>query len=62
MNEARRQAGPALAAKLSAARAPLPNPEVETYAVHACDGMNMRIWAIQEAGLNRAKIRDGLGP
>ncbi|MCY2993590.1 MAG: ABC transporter substrate-binding protein [Planctomycetota bacterium] len=32
--------------------------EVETYAAHSYDGMNMLIWAIQEAGLNRAKIRD----
>jgi branched-chain amino acid transport system substrate-binding protein len=32
------------------------NPE--TYAAHAYDGMNMLIWAIQAAGLNRAKIRD----
>jgi len=30
----------------------------DTYAVHAYDGMNMLIWAIQHAGLNRAKIRD----
>jgi ABC-type branched-subunit amino acid transport system substrate-binding protein len=30
----------------------------ETYAAHAFDGMNMLIWAIQNAGLNRAKIRD----
>ena len=29
-----------------------------TYAAHAYDGMNMLIWAIQTAGLNRAKIRD----
>jgi hypothetical protein len=29
-------------------------------ASHAYDGMNMLIWAIQEAGLNRAKIRDVL--
>jgi branched-chain amino acid transport system substrate-binding protein len=34
------------------------NPE--TYAAHAYDGMNMLIWAIQVAGLNRAKIRDVL--
>ena len=33
-------------------------PEVETYAAHGYDGMNMLIWAIQAAGLNRAKIRD----
>ncbi len=32
--------------------------EAETYAAHAYDGMNMMIWAIQNAGLNRAKIRD----
>jgi ABC-type branched-subunit amino acid transport system substrate-binding protein len=32
--------------------------EPETYAAHAYDGMNMLIWAIQAAGLNRAKIRD----
>lgn len=32
----------------------------ETYASHAYDGMNMLIWAIQVAGLNRAKIRDVL--
>ena len=30
----------------------------ETYAAHAYDGMNMLIWAVQLAGLNRAKIRD----
>jgi ABC-type branched-subunit amino acid transport system substrate-binding protein len=34
--------------------------EPETYASHAYDGMNMVIWAIQAAGLNRAKIRDVL--
>ena len=34
--------------------------EPETYAAHAYDGMNMLIWAIQQAGLNRAKIRDVL--
>ncbi len=34
--------------------------EPETYAAHAYDGMNMLIWAVQEAGLNRAKIRDML--
>ncbi len=34
--------------------------EVETYSAHAYDGMNMLIWAIQVAGLNRAKIRDVL--
>lgn len=32
----------------------------DTYAAHAYDGMNMLIWAIQVAGLNRAKIRDVL--
>ena len=30
------------------------------YASHAYDGMNMLIWAVQVAGLNRAKIRDVL--
>ena len=34
--------------------------EPDTYAVHAYDGMNMLIWAVQVAGLNRAKIRDVL--
>jgi branched-chain amino acid transport system substrate-binding protein len=34
------------------------NEEPDTYAAHAYDGMNMLIWAIQVAGLNRAKIRD----
>ncbi len=34
------------------------NSEPETYAAHAYDGMNMLIWAVQVAGLNRAKIRD----
>jgi branched-chain amino acid transport system substrate-binding protein len=34
--------------------------EPETFAAHAYDGMNMLIWAIQVAGLNRAKIRDVL--
>lgn len=34
--------------------------EPETYAAHAYDGMNMLIEAIEEAGLNRAKIRDAL--
>ena len=34
--------------------------ELETYAAHAYDGMNMLVWAIQVAGLNRAKIRDVL--
>jgi branched-chain amino acid transport system substrate-binding protein len=32
--------------------------EAETYSAHAYDGMNMLIWAIELAGLNRAKIRD----
>jgi ABC-type branched-subunit amino acid transport system substrate-binding protein len=32
--------------------------EPETYAAHAYDGMNLLIWSIQVAGLNRAKIRD----
>ncbi len=32
--------------------------EPETYAAHAFDGMNMLIWAIQNAGLNRTKVRD----
>jgi ABC-type branched-subunit amino acid transport system substrate-binding protein len=32
--------------------------EPDTYAAHAYDGMNMLVWAIQAAGLNRAKIRD----
>jgi ABC-type branched-subunit amino acid transport system substrate-binding protein len=34
--------------------------EAETFASHAYDGMNMLIWAVQVAGLNRAKIRDVL--
>jgi ABC-type branched-subunit amino acid transport system substrate-binding protein len=34
--------------------------EPETYAAHGYDGMNMLIWAIQVAGLNRARIRDVL--
>jgi ABC-type branched-subunit amino acid transport system substrate-binding protein len=34
--------------------------EPETYASHAYDGMNMLLWAVQVAGLNRAKIRDVL--
>ncbi len=34
--------------------------EPDTYAAHAYDGMNMLIWAIQKAGLNRAKMRDVL--
>ena len=32
--------------------------EPETYAAHAYDGMNMLLWSIQAAGLNRARIRD----
>jgi len=36
------------------------NEEPDTYAAHAYDGMSMLIWAIQVAGLNRAKIRDVL--
>ena len=32
--------------------------EPETYAAHAYDGMNMLIWALETAGLNRAKMRD----
>ncbi|WP_321475875.1 ABC transporter substrate-binding protein [uncultured Paludibaculum sp.] len=32
--------------------------DAETYAAHAYDGMNMLIWAVQQGGLNRAKIRD----
>jgi ABC-type branched-subunit amino acid transport system substrate-binding protein len=34
--------------------------EPETYASHGYDGMSMLIWAVQVAGLNRAKIRDVL--
>ncbi|MGD2107745.1 MAG: ABC transporter substrate-binding protein, partial [Phycisphaerae bacterium] len=34
--------------------------EPDTYSAHAYDGMNMLIWAIRTAGLNRAKIRDVL--
>ena len=34
--------------------------EAETFAAHAYDGMNMLIWAIQVAGLNRARVRDVL--
>ena len=34
--------------------------EPDTYSAHAYDGMSMLIWAIQTAGLNRAKIRDVL--
>jgi branched-chain amino acid transport system substrate-binding protein len=36
------------------------NAEPDTYAAHAYDGMNMLMWAINVAGLNRAKIRDVL--
>ena len=32
--------------------------DAETYAAHGHDGMSMLIWAVQVAGLNRAKIRD----
>jgi len=32
--------------------------EAETYAAHAYDGMNLLLWAINVAGLNRARIRD----
>ena len=32
--------------------------EPDTYAAHGYDGMNMLLWAINNAGLNRAKIRD----
>ena len=34
--------------------------EAETYAAHGYDGMNLLIWGVQVAGLNRAKIRDVL--
>jgi ABC-type branched-subunit amino acid transport system substrate-binding protein len=34
--------------------------EPNTYGAHAYDGMNLLIWAVQAAGLNRAKIRDVL--
>ena len=34
--------------------------EPDAYAAHAYDGMNLLIWAIGEAGLNRARIRDAL--
>jgi ABC-type branched-subunit amino acid transport system substrate-binding protein len=34
--------------------------EAETFAAHAYDGMNLLIWAIQAAGLNRARMRDVL--
>jgi branched-chain amino acid transport system substrate-binding protein len=36
------------------------NEEPETYAAHAYDGTNLLMWAVQVAGLNRAKIRDAL--
>ncbi len=36
------------------------NLEPETYAAHGFDGMEMLLWSIQLAGLNRAKIRDVL--
>jgi ABC-type branched-subunit amino acid transport system substrate-binding protein len=32
--------------------------EPDTYAAHGYDGMNMLLWATNNAGLNRAKIRD----
>jgi len=32
--------------------------EANTYSAHGYDGMNVLVWAIQAAGLNRAKIRD----
>ncbi|MBI5280559.1 MAG: ABC transporter substrate-binding protein [Candidatus Solibacter usitatus] len=32
--------------------------EPETFAAHAYDGMNILLWAVNNAGLNRAKIRD----
>lgn len=38
----------------------LNDTEVDAQAAHAYDGMNMLLWAIQVAGLNRAKIRDVL--
>lgn len=44
----------------AAYRARFDGEEPETYAAHAYDGMNMLIWGIQVAGLNRAKIRDVL--
>jgi len=34
--------------------------EPETFAAHGYDGMKMLIWAVQVAGLNRARIRDVL--
>jgi ABC-type branched-subunit amino acid transport system substrate-binding protein len=36
------------------------NEEPDTYAAHGYDGMSMLIWAVQVAGLNRAKMRDVL--
>lgn len=36
------------------------NDEPDTYAAHGYDGMRMLMWAINVAGLNRAKIRDVL--
>jgi len=36
------------------------NEEIETFAAHAYDGMNLLIWAVQNGGLNRAKVRDML--
>ena len=35
-----------------------PHDEPDTYAAHGYDGMNMLLWATNNAGLNRAKIRD----
>lgn len=34
--------------------------EADTYAAHAYDGMNLLLYAVQVAGLNRARIRDVL--
>ena len=34
--------------------------EPDTYSAHGYDGMNLLIWGVQAAGLNRAKIRDVL--
>jgi ABC-type branched-subunit amino acid transport system substrate-binding protein len=36
------------------------NDEPDTYAAHAYDGMNMLMWSLNVAGLNRAKMRDVL--
>ncbi|MBC8392106.1 MAG: ABC transporter substrate-binding protein [Deltaproteobacteria bacterium] len=36
------------------------NEDIETFSAHAYDGMNLLIWAVQNGGLNRAKIRDML--